>query len=174
MKIFGRKISNWWFLLIPPLLILVSPLLMMLFFMGNNFAGAIFGPPAIWNRPWHIPPYTDLTGKYSESERYLGHASNLPQASLMLNSDGSMVAANLPYELGETSCTLSGKGKWSGPSGPIEDQKIDLVLTSDGSSGSCESGSYSFLEIAGHSRPYSLYWMIGDPDSGTGIWLRKK
>jgi len=30
------------------------------------------------------------------------------------------------------------------------------------------------LELAGHSQPYSLYLVIGDPDSGTGIWFKKR
>jgi hypothetical protein len=170
MKISGRSISNWWLLLIPPLLIISSPLLLMLFFMGNNVAGAIFGPPAIWNRPWQNPARADLAGEYSESERHLDHDSAFPSASLTLNADGSMAVANLPYEFGETSCTLSGKGNWSGPDG---NQVIELVLTSDRSPGSCESSSYSFLEVAGRFKPYSLYWVIGDPDSGTGVWFKR-
>jgi hypothetical protein len=80
-------------------------------------------------------------------------------AALDLKSDGSMSVRDLPEELRTTSCTLSGAGKWSGPD---EDQKLDLNVISDGSPGSCESGSYSFLELAEvvvqirRAAPYSL------------------
>ena|SRR5579863_2906722 len=171
MQIFGRQVSNGWLLLIPPLLILASPLLMMMFFMGNNLAGAIIGPPAIWNRTWHSPPRSDVEGEYSESGRHLDQGIQLPAASLSLESDGSMTVANLRYEFGETSCTLSGKGGWSGPDG---EQRIGLNVISDGAAGSCGSDFYSGLELAGHSKPYKLYWVVGDPDSGNGIWLHKK
>jgi hypothetical protein len=81
-----------------------------------------------------------------------------------------MTVANLPLEFGETSCTLSGTGSWSGPD---DDQQIGLNVISAGATGSCGSGSYSFLELEGHSKPYKLYWVVGDPDSGTGVWLQK-
>jgi hypothetical protein len=170
MRVFGKRISNWWLLSLPPILIVVFPALLMLFFMGNNLAGAIFGPPAIWNRTWRTPPQSDLVGKYSESERHWDAPSTHPPASLTLNADQSMIVANLPFEFADQVCILSGKGSWRGPD---EDQKIDLILTSDGSTGSCKSDSYSFLELSGHSKPYSLYWVLGDPDSGTGVWLTK-
>lgn len=171
MQLFGRQLSNWWLLLIPPLLILAQPLLLMMFFMGNGLAGAIIGPPAIWNRTWHSPPRSDVVGKYLESGRHLHDQGNeLPAANLTLESDGSMAVANLPLEFGETSCSLSGEGSWTGPD---YDQQIGLNVTSNGAAGSCESGSYSFLELAGHSKPYKLYWVVGDPDSGYGIWLQR-
>ena len=170
MQLFGRQLSNWWLLLIPPLLIGALPLLLMVFFIGNGLAGAIIGPPAIWNRTWHSPPRSEIEGKYSESGRHLDHPSELPAASLVLESDGSMTVANLPFEFGETSCTISGKGSWSGPD---DEQKIGLNVISDGAAGACRSDSYSFLELAGHSKPYKLYWIVGDPDSGTGIWFHK-
>jgi hypothetical protein len=170
MQILRRRISNWWLLLIPPALLLASPALLKLFFMGNNLAGAVFGPPAIWNRPWHTPRRSDLPGRYLGPERHLDHESTLSSSSLTLNPDGSMIVAGLPAEFGEASCTLSGTGNWTGPD---EDQKIDLILISKGSFGTCEAGLYSSLQLAGYFKPYSLYWIIGDPDSGIGIWLKR-
>ena len=82
-----------------------------------------------------------------------------------------MEVESLPVDSITSSCILSGTGQWSGPD---EDQKLDLIVTSNGPPGSCESGSYSFLELVGHSKPYGLYWVLGDPDSGTGIWLKKQ
>lgn len=169
MQVFGKRVSNWWLLLVPPTMIVAFPALLMLFFMGNNLAGAIIGPPAIWNRTWHTPPQADLVGRYSESERRWNAPSTHPPASLTLNADRSMTVANLPFQFADQVCILSGKGSWRGP----DDQKVDLVLISDGSPGSCVSDSYSFLELSGHSKPYSLYWVLGDPDSGTVVWLTK-
>ena len=170
MRILGRQSSNWWLLSIPPLLFVAAPALLMLFFLGNNLAGAVFGPPAIWNRTWHSPPRLDIVGEYSESERHLDHDNGRPPARLTLGADGSMIVNNLPFEFGTDSCILTGKGSWSGPN---EEQEIDLNVVSDGSPGSCASDSYSFLQLAGHSRPYRFYWVVGDPDSGTGIWFHK-
>jgi hypothetical protein len=44
MRLFGRYFSRWWLLLLLPCMLLAAPALLMLFFMGNNLAGAIFGP----------------------------------------------------------------------------------------------------------------------------------
>ena len=140
------------------------------FFMANNFAGAMFGPPAIWNRPWQIPPREDLVGNYMESERHLDDSSPPAAASLTLQADGSMAVANLPANFGASNCTLSGTGSWKGP----DDVGIRLTVVSDLNPGSCQSGSYAGLELAGHSKPYHLYWIVGDPDSGTGVWFRKR
>jgi hypothetical protein len=138
--------------------------------MANNFAGAMFGPPAIWNRPWQTPPRKDLVGSYMESERHLDDSSPPAAASLTLQADGSMTVGNLPANFGTSTCTLSGTGSWKGPA----DDGIRLTVVSDQHPGSCQSGSYAGLELAGHSRPYRLYWIVGDPDSGTGVWLRKR
>lgn len=171
MRIFGRQLSNWWLLLLPPTLVVTLPALLMLFFMGNNLAGAIFGPPAIWNRPRHTPARADLVGNYSESERHLDTTIGKLPATLTLNADGSMSVTNLPFEDGEDSCILSGRGTWSGPN---EAQQIQLTISSVGPTGSCKSGFYPAFELAGHSKPYTLYWVVGDPDSGTGVWLHRR
>ena len=139
------------------------------FFMANNLAGALFGPPALWNRPWNTPARSDLQGNYVESARHLDDDRSLPAATLVLFSNGSMTVAHLPADYGTSACTLSGTGTWGGP----DDDGLRLMVTSDLRPGSCPSGSYAGLEIAGHSRPYRLYWIVGDPDSGTGVWFRQ-
>jgi hypothetical protein len=168
MQVFGKQISKWWLLLLAPLSLVALPLLMILCFAVNNFAGAIVGPPAIWNRTRHTLEHNDLVGSYKETERRWDRPKNGSGAALDLHADGSMTVSNLPDDSITTSCLMSGKGTWSGPDG---DEKLDLNLISDGAQGSCESGSYQLLELAGQSKPYSLYWVLGDPDSGTGIWL---
>jgi hypothetical protein len=140
------------------------------FFMANNLAGAIFGPPAIWNRTWQTPPREDLEGNYVESERHLDDSGPSEAASLTLQADGSMTVANLPANFGSATCTLSGTGSWQGP----DDEGIRLTVVSDQHPSSCQSDSYAGLDLAGHSEPYRLYWIVGDPDSGTGIWFRKR
>jgi hypothetical protein len=168
MQVFGKKFSNWWLLALIPFAGIALPMLLMGFFMANNFAGAMFGPPAIWNRSWHMPPRTDLVGGYIESERHLDASSPSSSASLTLQADGSMTVANLPADFGTSTCILSGQGHWEGP----DEGGIRLDIVSDQRAGSCQSGSYAGLELAGHSKPYRLYWIVGDPDSGTGVWFR--
>jgi hypothetical protein len=171
MRVFGKQFSNWWLLLILPSLIICAPFLLIFFFAANNFVGAIVGPPAIWNRMWNSPPRGDLIGKYVESERHWDQPSPYSKAVLDLRADGSMSVSALPDDSIASTCILSGTGTWRGPDA---DQKLDLVYTSDGAAGSCKSDSYPFLELAGHSKPYELYWVLGDPDSDTGIWLKKR
>jgi hypothetical protein len=115
MQAFGKKFSKWSLLGLIPVVVLCMPMLLMGFFMANDFAGAVFGPPAIWNRPWQVPPRKDLAGVYMESERHLDDSSSSAAASLTLQADGSMTVANLPATFGTSTCTLSGEGSWKGP-----------------------------------------------------------
>jgi hypothetical protein len=172
MELFGKRISKWWLLVVVVAGVVCLPLILIGFFAANNLAGAILGPPAIWNRTWQTPPREDLVGSYEETHRRVENQIEINLATLSLEPEGSMVVSGLPYEFYPNTCLLSGKGTWSGPHG--DDRSIDLTVVSDQSSGSCTSGSYSFLELTGHSKPYTLYWVIGDPDSGTGVWLSKK
>jgi len=168
MRVFGRQISKWW--LLPSGLIVCSPLLLPLFFAANNFAGAIVGPPAIWDVPFRHPSQDDLVGRYVESERH-GYSEYAGPAVLELKSDGTMTVNDLPQDSGTNTCTLSGSGSWRAPGG----QEVGLDFNSDGAPGICKSGWYaSSLEVAGHSKSYKLYWVLGDPDSGTGIWLKRR
>jgi hypothetical protein len=170
MRLFGRYFSRWWLLLLLPCMLLAAPALLMLFFMGNNLAGAIFGPPAIWNRPWDSPSRSDMVGRYSESSRRVENTIEMPKAHLALSADGSMIVTGLPYEFINESCVLSGNGTWRGPD---SSGMIDLDFVSDGAPGSCKSSSYSFLEVTTLTKPHNLYWVIGDPDSGIGVSLAR-
>jgi hypothetical protein len=172
MRIFGRPISKWWLVLLASLLLVCFPILLIGFFAANNFAGAIVGPPAIWNRPFHPPAQEDLVGRYVEYKRNWDHAKTGPDAVLQLKSDGTMLVSNLPNDDITSTCTIAGSGTWKIPKG---DQEIDLSVDSNGVPDACKSNWYAgLLEIAGHSKPYELYWELGDPDSGTGIWLKKQ
>lgn len=170
MQAFGKRFSNWWLLAPVPVALIAAPILLMGFFLANNLAGALIGTPAIWNRPWQTPPRKKPVGNYTESERHLDDSSPPAVASLTLQTDGSMTVGNLPANFGTSTCTLSGTGSWKGP----DDDGIRLTVVSDQHPGSCQSGSYAGLELAGHSRPYRLYWVVGDPDSGTGVWFHKR
>jgi hypothetical protein len=174
MRVFGRRLSNWWLLLFIPLIVVASPLLLIAFFAANRLAGAIVGPPAIWNRTFHPPSREELVGSYVESERHWDRSEMSGHATLELDEDGSMNVNNLPYDDITSTCLLSGSGKWSGPIDGNDNVIINLILTAKDAQGSCAPNSYSFLELAGHAKPYGLYWVLGDPDSGTGIWLKKQ
>jgi hypothetical protein len=170
MRVFGRSISKWWLVACPAGAHLGLSRVADAVFMGNNLAGAVFGPPAIWNRTWNSPPRSDLLGTYQESERHLDQATGTPPARITLEADGSMTVFALPSQSELSSCTLSRRGFWGG----ANDGKIDIRFPSSEDKSTCDTNSYWSLELAGHSKPYSLYMSVGDPDSGTGIWFRQK
>jgi hypothetical protein len=154
------------------LLVLSAPLLLMGFFAANNLAGAIFGPPAIWERPTGTPAHQDIVGEYQETTRRTDDQTHETASSLTLRVDGTMVVEGLPYEIYPNTCTISGTGRWNGPGG--DEQQIYLFVTSKEGPGLCASGEYAGLEVTGHSKPYSLYWVLGDPDSGNGVRLSRR
>ena len=82
-----------------------------------------------------------------------------------------MNVSALPNDSIVKTCILSGSGKWDDLGG---DQEVNLYVVTDGAPGSCESGSYGLMELVGHSKPYGLYWVLGDPDSGMGVWLKRQ
>ena len=169
MKILGRHVSNLWLLAIPALLAAGAPILLMLFLFGNNLVGAIV---AAWSRPWNAPQREDLVGVYCESERRSDHVAFVSAVALDLRTDGSMRVQGLPM-VGSNGCIMSGDGTWSGPG---EEQKVELTLgaPSKEAVGYCKSGSDASLELSGHFKPYKLYWVVGDPDSGDGVWFARK
>lgn len=170
MRFYGRQVSKWWLFLLLPIAMLGALMLPLLFFAGNNFAGAIIGPPAIWNRPIHAPAQADLVGRYVETKRTWERDENGPKAVLELKSDGTMTVRALPDDRITSLCTLSGSGTWK-----ADGQVINLDFISDGTPGACESASMGGNpQITGRSKPYELYWILGDPDSGTGIWLKRQ
>jgi hypothetical protein len=81
-----------------------------------------------------------------------------------------MIVRDLPSQFGEKTCNLVGTGKWKGPD---NEQRIDFCLYRNSeSTWYLPIGSVFWVELAGHSKPYSLHWILGDPDSGTGVWLK--
>ena len=159
MRLFGRTISRWWLLLTIPLVVLGAPVLLILFFAGNNLAGAILGPPAIWNRPSGAIQPTDLVGKYVETKRRSEWPKFGPGAVVELYANGTMQMSNL-----DTSCTSTGTGRWQ----VMPDQKVAIHIES----GQCET--WIDMEIVGRSKPYGFYEPFGDPDSGNGMWLERR
>jgi hypothetical protein len=169
MRIRGRSFS---ILLAVVLLPIGVPLLLFSLFAVNDLAGVIFGPPAIWNRPWQAPAREDLVGAYTESERRSDHSGPHRKAQLELKADGTMVVSDLPSDDAEgTTCVLTGTGRWEGPD---TERRVNLILVTDRAS-SCvfATGAYSGFELAGHKKPYSLYWILGDPDTRTGVWFTR-
>ena len=98
MHLLGKQISKWWLALLVPLLLCSLPFLLILFFAANNLAGALLGPPAIWNRPWHTPSREDVVGSYIETERHWDHAETKSKATLVLKEHGAMLVSELPMD----------------------------------------------------------------------------
>ncbi len=171
MRFFGRNISRWWLIAAPPVLLMLLPGMLMLFFFGNNLAGAVFGPPAIWNRPWDSPQRADMFGTYLESRRNLDQAVEFKHpAVITLRDDGSMIVSDLPTQSELSGCTVSAKGFWGGPWGDT----IDIRFMPSQDKRACDRSEYWSIQIASRSKPYRLYMPVGDPDSGTGIWFEHK
>ena len=171
MQLISRNISKWWLLLFALVVLLGIPILLSGLIVGGHIVGGILGPPAIWERTRHSPQRIDLVGTYMEAERHWDHSKIGQNATLELRPNGSMSVHALPLDNGMHVCMLSGTGKWEGPRG---DQELDLDLISDGAPDSCKSGNYGSLELAGNARPYRLYWVLSDPDSGMGIWFKRQ
>ena len=131
----------------------------------------VLGPPAIWERTGRSPPRADLVETYIEVERHRHNSKTGPNASLQLRACGSMSVHALPLNDGIHVYMLSGTGKWEGPRG---DQELDLDFISDGVTDSCKSANYGFLQLAGKFTSYGLYWVLSDPDSGTGIRFKRQ
>ncbi len=171
MQAFSRHISRWWLLLLAPIVLLGIPFLLLGLIVVGHIGGGIFGPPAIWEQTHHSPLRAALVGTYIEVERHWDRPKTEPNATLELHSDGSMAVHALPLDEGMLYCMLSGTGQWEGPRG---DQELDLDFVSDGAPESCKSGKYGSLQLAGNAKPYRLYWVLSDPDSGTGIWFKRQ
>jgi hypothetical protein len=172
MRILGRQISNWWLLVLLPLLFVAAPVLLIGFFAANNLAGAILGPPAIWNRPNNTPSSEDIAGDYVEGKRELEFKMGEPTATLSLHLDGTMAVKGLPFDQYPGFCIISGEGRWRLTNDQVA--KVSIDVSTAGAGNSCKPDDYSYIELAGRSKPYKLYWVVGDPDSGTGVWLVKK
>jgi hypothetical protein len=137
----------------------------------SHAIGGVLGPPAIWDRPTHTPRRTELVGSYYEFKRTGVREKGAAGAQIELRGDGSMHISALPTDDTTSTCNLSGDGKWGVPDG---DNQLTFSIKSDGAEDSCPSGSYSFAALTGHAAPYQIYWVLGDPDSGTGVWLKKR
>jgi len=171
MRILRTEISRWWLLLLVPVLIACLPILGFALIVAGHVVGGIIGPPAIWQKTRTTPSPAALAGRYIETERqWQGHTKPSSKALLVLSEDGSLQVSGLPESDGSISCVLSGTGKWINYNGTT----IDLAIASDGRSGSCASGTYGSVALTRQSPPYKLHWVLGDPDSGEGIWLERQ
>jgi hypothetical protein len=143
-------------------------------FVANSLTGAILGPPAIWNKTWRAPSRFELVGTYVESKRFWNGGIAHPSATLVLSESGVMVVRDLPTEFGLETCVMNGTGQWR-QRDEMGNQGVDLNYKADESKvNTCKSGYFIGFELAGHFKPYSLYWVLGDPDSGNGVWLTKR
>ena len=151
------------------LAIIVGVLALPFLFGFVHSIGSLFGPPAIWDRPSAVARVEDLAGRYDESSRNLYPSYDGPKAAVELNRDGTMLVSHLPYQqIDQGYCELSGTGYWSGSS---DGEHLDLQLVTAEGPNVCPPKRYAALAIAGHKRPFALFWIVSDPDSGTGVWL---
>ncbi len=129
----------------------------------------MFGPPAVWDRPREMPLLDEIAGMYSERSRTLDRSFQGPKARVELNRDGTMRVRSLPYEqMTGTPCEISGTGTWYRSN---DGEDFDLHLVAPEGTGACPVGDYGGFAVAGRKPPFSLYWIVSDPDSGTGVWL---
>jgi hypothetical protein len=117
-----------------------------------------------------------MVGSYHEVKRNWQDGTSGPRATLRLNDDGTMTVTNLPKSDGIENCMLSASGTWR--ISPDDDSGIDLTILKTNSSTTCNLEGLPYgiagdFNIAGHRKPYSLYWILGDPDSGEGIWFKR-
>jgi hypothetical protein len=176
MKILRWRLSNWWLLALVLIAIISVPLLLFGLIIGGHIVGGIVGPPAIWNRPLAQPSRTEIVGSYHEVERHWQDGLTGPPATMRFNEDGTMTLANLPQSDGIKNCMLSASGAWR--IAADGDSEIDLTVLKTEGSTTCKLeglpyGISGILSIAGHWPPHSLYWVLGDPDSGEGIWFKR-
>ena len=143
----------------------------MLYFMANDFAGGLFDPPAIWDRPWNAPQRSDLFGTYEEYKQSVGQKVGGSHAHISLNADGSASVDSLSSQDSSDTCTTSAEGSWS----EYGEGKVELMFAAAGRKEQyAVKDAFFELEIAGRSKPYRLYMPVSDPDSGTGIWFRRE
>jgi len=176
MKILRWRFSNWWLSVIIPIGIILVPVFFFGLIVASHLAGAVLGPPAIWNRPLTTPSRSEIAGSYHEVKRVWQDGISGPHATLRLKDDGTMTVTNLPKSDGIESCMLSASGTWGMSLDDVSG--IDLTVLKTDSSTTCKLeglpyGISGAFNIAGHRKPYSLYWILGDPDSGEGIWFNR-
>jgi hypothetical protein len=181
MQVFGRRHPRWLVVSAVALCVLALPFIL-IFGMGLSHAiGSMIGPPSIWARTRDLPANAALAGTYrvekntvdKSGSEYTNDRGRSSRAELVLAEDGTMSAHDLPVESTFTRlCFLSGHGTWA--STKLQEAGITLYVVSDNSADACADGGYGFAELMGQHFPYTIYWDVGDPDSGAGLELRRR
>jgi hypothetical protein len=192
MEIFKHRISNWWLALIVPVLLVVLLMTPLTLIILGHAAGAVIGPPALWRMPREMPDRNALVGTYVESSnnvygRFNSYSNvggiKVGSARITLNGDGSMTAQDLPIDDPVSwnlerhgICLYSVQGTWAtrstDPGLAVDLNPISQVPPSL-SMPPCNLNYAMTAAFMGQSQPYSIYWSVGDPDSGVGIEFRQ-
>jgi hypothetical protein len=166
--------------LIPAAIIAVL-LLPAALFLGNGALSLVAGPVNTWNTPWRAPGATEIAGYYriSKENNRAPEGTVLPEhAAITLGADHRLEIIDVPAFDGlgaRLDCNYGGAGKW-------DFRGTNLFLSIDTVSPArpedrpvCDPTSLSgVFEVLGHSRPYRLWYYIGDPDSWQGLTFELK
>jgi hypothetical protein len=163
-------------LLIPAAIVAIAVILVAV--MGSRALALVAGPVNIFNAPWHAPSATEIAGYYrlSKETNRPPEGNKLPRnAGIRLGKDHVLEITDVPSfgDFGaQPKCNYNGTGKWGfGGEGVKLYLNIDASTRSQpGDLPSCApAGLYGVFDVLGHSRPYRIWYWIGDPDSEQGL-----
>jgi hypothetical protein len=133
--------------------------------------------------PWLGAKETELIGTYKKAKSYGGTnsikgLSDDTDIQIALKDDHTAIILGLPEFDGfgdQVICKLSGPARWasSGREIALHFDKFQPQIVSPQSPGARQCYDDVSIEITGRFSPYGLYITIGDPDTGTGIELRR-
>ncbi len=131
------------------------------------------------------PTVNDLAGKYLPTKQTLQSITNeghykVNKLFVSLRSDGSFEMQNMPdwwlTDFGEPQgCLVNGQGSWE-----VVQQQSWWELRLDFLSGenlcleNYSTGLTISVPIVGNTAPYSLWFYVGDPDSGKVMIFEKR
>jgi hypothetical protein len=170
--------KRWLLLLLIPVAIVAVPVLLFGMLIGTRLLSMVAGPVNIFNTPGHAPSAAEIAGYYRLSK----DVNRAPRGGILseragfsLGSDHRLEMTEMPAfdGFGESlNCDYNGTGSWSSSS----DGDVQLYLSIEtstpsrpGKQTSCGATGSGGFEVLGHSRPYRIWYWIGDPDSEQGL-----
>ena len=170
--------KRWLLLLLIPVGIAAIPFLVFGMFIGTELLSMVAGPVNIFNTPRRAPSATEIAGYYRLSkkrDRAPTGATLSEHSGIRLGADHRLEMTDVPSfaDPGERpTCNYNGTGKCSFS----DDGEARLDLNVDestpprpGDLPSCGAAGLWLFEVLGHSRPYRIWYGIGDPDSEQGL-----
>jgi hypothetical protein len=171
--------KRWLLLLLIPLGLAAIPVLLFGMLLGTRLLSIVVGPVNIFNTPRHAPRAGEMAGYYrlSKEARRAPRGAKLSERSgFRLDADHRFEMTDVPSfgEFGEQpNCYYDVAGKWGlrdDGEGVILYLTMDELTPAPGDRPLCApAGLYGVFEVLGHSRPYRIWYGIGDPDSDEGL-----